>query len=127
VDALFTDYIVPQENGSHNGTEWVAVRNLYGIGLAASSDRAFSFNASHHTPRDLHETRHDHELRPRKETFLLLDYAMSGIGSNSCGPELLPAYRFSEKSFRFRIRLSPWYRETTPLETLVGTALPGME
>lgn len=127
VDALFTDYIVPQENGSHNGTEWVAVRNLYGIGLAASSDRAFSFNASHHTPRDLYETRHDHELRPRKETFLLLDYAMSGIGSNSCGPELLPAYRFSEKSFRFRIRLSPWYRETTPLETLVGTALPGME
>ena len=124
VDELFTDYIMPQENGSHDGTDWVSLRNLYGVGLVASSESPFSFNASHHTPQDLFTTKHDHELRARRETFLHLDYRMNGIGSNSCGPELLEAYRFLEKSFNFRVRLTPWHKEETPIERIVGTALP---
>ena len=27
------------------------------------------------------------------------DYKQSGVGSNSCGPQLLPQYRFDEEEF----------------------------
>ncbi len=34
-----------------------------------------------------------------------VDYMQSGIGSNSCGPELLPQYRLDEPEFRFAVTL----------------------
>jgi len=36
---------------------------------------------------------------------------MSGVGSNSCGPELLEKYRLSKKSFTFRFRIKPVFKE----------------
>ena len=32
---------------------------------------------------------------------------MSGVGSNSCGQELLPQYRLEEEAFTFRFTLLP--------------------
>jgi beta-galactosidase len=37
---------------------------------------------------------------------LCVDYMMSGVGSSSCGPELLEKYRLSEKDIRFDILIS---------------------
>lgn len=37
--------------------------------------------------------------------MVCLDYAMSGIGSNSCGPRLKEKYQFNEPKFKFHIRL----------------------
>jgi len=68
---------------------------------------SFSFNASHYTPEDLTEAMHPYELKRREETILHIDYRMSGLGSNSCGPELLPKYRLAENEFRFRIGIRP--------------------
>ncbi|WP_312875652.1 glycoside hydrolase family 2 TIM barrel-domain containing protein [Paenibacillus planticolens] len=107
VDQLFENYLMPQENGSRYGTEWLLVTNALGMGLKIDGDREFSFNAAHYTPEQLEEAGHPHELTKRKETILHLDYKMSGSGSNSCGPDLLPAYRLEEKEFAFAIRLRP--------------------
>ena len=32
---------------------------------------------------------------------------MSGVGSNSCGPELLKQYRLDETAFSFTLHLKP--------------------
>ena len=32
-------------------------------------------------------------------TILNIDYKMSGVGSNSCGPLLLETYQFNDKKF----------------------------
>ena len=58
-------------------------------------------SASHYTAQDLDAAQHDWELQPRAETVLRIDYRVSGIGSNSCGPELLPQYRLSEKQMAY--------------------------
>lgn len=50
---------------------------------------------------------HPHELTKREETIVHLDYATSGIGSNSCGPELLTQYRLNQKDIKFNIRMKP--------------------
>lgn len=111
VDSLFVPYVMPQENGSHDGTEWVSVTNEQGMGLKFTGPQPFSFNASHFTPEDLTEAQHTYELKPRKETIVHVDYKMSGVGSNSCGPELLDIYRLDEKEFSFEIAITPVFKE----------------
>jgi len=104
----FEHYVRPQENMAHTDTKWVTVSNFEGHGLlAASTGKDFSFNCAHFTAKQLTETPHDYELEPLAKTVLNLDYRHNGIGSNSCGPELLEKYRLSEKEFRFSIRLVP--------------------
>ncbi|WP_159886235.1 glycoside hydrolase family 2 TIM barrel-domain containing protein [Paenibacillus puerhi] len=111
VDEMSENYIMPQETGSRYDTEWAIVSTELGMGLHFEAPGGFSFNASHYTPQDLTEARHTYELVKRKETIVQLDYKMSGIGSNSCGPELLEPYRLSEKEFAFELRIKPVFKE----------------
>lgn len=92
VDEMFENYIMPQENGSRYGTEWAIVSNEQGMGMKFSGSDDFSINVAHYTPEDLTLAVHDYELVRRKETIVNLDYKISGVGSNSCGPELLVPY-----------------------------------
>lgn len=112
VDEMFQSYVMPQENGSRYGADWAIVSNLLGMGLKFVSDAEhFSFNASHYLPADLTEAAHTYELAPRKETIVQLDYKLSGVGSSSCGPELLKQYRLDEKEFTYNLRISPVFKE----------------
>ena len=47
------------------------------------------------------------ELKESENTVLCLDYAQSGMGSNSCGPDLLEKYKVNEDEFEFRMKLIP--------------------
>ena len=38
---------------------------------------------------------------------MCLDYKMSGVGSNSCGPVLLEKYQLKEEKFSFTFGLAP--------------------
>ncbi|NLZ80817.1 MAG: DUF4981 domain-containing protein [Clostridiales bacterium] len=101
------DYIKPQENGSHYGCDYVKVTASNGNGLFIYSDQAFSYNISPYTQEELTRKQHNFELEESSSTILCLDYTMSGIGSNSCGPKLLDKYRFDESEFTFRFKLVP--------------------
>ncbi|NIK78587.1 beta-galactosidase [Paenibacillus castaneae] len=111
VDEMFEHYIMPQENGSRFGTERAMVTNALGMGLAFQSSEPFSFQTAHYTSEDLTAAAHTYELVKRKETIVHLDYAMSGVGSNSCGPQLLEQYRFDSKAFHFEIQFKPVFKE----------------
>lgn len=111
VNDMYVPYIMPQEHGSRYGTEWAIVSNEQGMGLRFASSEPFSFNASHFAPEDLTNATHEPELSPRKETIVHLDYRMSGVGSNSCGPELADKYRLGEKRFRFELSILPVFKE----------------
>lgn len=101
----YEDYIKPQENGSHYGCKEVFVENERGDGISAFSTKGFSFNISRYTDMELTKKMHDYELEEAPYTVLHLDYAMAGIGSNSCGPRLAEKYRFNEPEFDFNIRI----------------------
>jgi beta-galactosidase len=107
VDEMHEDYLMPQENGSRYSTEWATVTGADGTGILIAGMDSFSFNISHYTPEDLTEAMHPYELKKRDETILHIDYKMSGLGSNSCGPELLLKYRLVETAFRFRVGIRP--------------------
>lgn len=109
VKDLHEDYIMPQENGSHFDCDYVELYNgRYGI--AAVSETPFSFQASNYTQEMLAQAKHNYELEESDSTVLCIDYALNGIGSNSCGPEVLAAYRFDEKKFQFGFTLVPYVK-----------------
>ncbi len=99
VDSLFEDYIRPQENGSHMGCSMVECCSVKAFG------NDFSFNASHYSVDELSTKKHNYELEKDEAIYLHLDYKMSGVGSNSCGPELIEKYRFDENEFTFALHL----------------------
>ena len=104
VDAMHEDYLMPQENSSHMGCRYVTLTDG-AYALTAAGETPFSFNVSPYTQEELREKRHNYELSPCGSTVFCLDYKMSGVGSNSCGPELLPQYRLEEAEFDFSFSL----------------------
>lgn len=105
VDELHEDYLKPQENGSHYGCSYLTIGDER-TALFISSD-SFSFNASRYTQEELTKKAHNFELEESPYTVLCVDYKVSGIGSNSCGPELLPQYRLDEEEFTWNFTITP--------------------
>ena len=109
VGDLHEDYIRPQENGSHYDCEYVELNNSR-YGIVASAEKAFSFNASYYTQEELEKKTHNYELIESDSVVFCVDYALNGIGSNSCGPVVLEQYRFDDVLFRFRFTLVPYVK-----------------
>jgi len=109
VGDLHEDYIRPQENGSHYDCEYVELNNSR-YGIVASAEKAFSFNASYYTQEELEKKTHNYELIESDSVVFCVDYALNGIGSNSCGPVVLEQYRFDDVLFRFQFTLMPYVK-----------------
>jgi beta-galactosidase len=103
---MYVDYIKPQENGSHCACDYI---DLSGpdAAVCVESEEPFSFSALHYTEEELTVKKHDFELEDAGCTVLCLDMAQSGIGSNSCGPELLPKYRLDAQTLSVKLRITP--------------------
>ena len=109
VGDLHEDYIRPQENGSHYDCEYVELNNSR-YGIVAFAEKAFSFNASYYTQEELEKKTHNYELIESDSVVFCVDYALNGIGSNSCGPVALDQYRFDDVLFRFQFTLIPYVK-----------------
>lgn len=106
----FEHYVRPQENSAHADTRWLTLATAAGHGVAVTMKSApLSFNCCRFTPEQLMATRHDYELVPLHGTVLNIDYRHTGIGSNSCGPQLAKQYRFEEREFEFSFTLTPCF------------------
>ena len=102
----YVDYIRPQENGSHFGCEYFKIADS-DKSIEITAETPFCFNASPYTQEELTLKRHDFELEESKFSVLCVDYKQNGIGSNSCGPELIEKYRFDDEAFSFCFTLTP--------------------
>ncbi|RKI41824.1 DUF4981 domain-containing protein [bacterium D16-51] len=106
VRSLHEDYLRPQENGSHYGCDYVTAENKMAA-LTIAGMETFSFNASFYTQEELSEKAYNYQLEESSYTVLCADYRQSGIGSNSCGPQLAEKYQLNENEFCFRIWIIP--------------------
>lgn len=97
---LHEDYIKPQENGSHWNCSHLSVGDL-----EVSSGQPFAFNVSEYTIEELASKAHNFELEKEPALVVCLDYKQSGVGSNSCGPELKKQYRLDETEWNWEILL----------------------
>lgn len=96
-DGEYVNYIMPQEHGNHIKTKVLDIKN----GLSFEAAENMEFNVSHYTAEMLMQACHQDELTKSDCTNIRIDYKNSGVGSNSCGPELLEKYRLAEKEIHF--------------------------
>lgn len=100
-DREYIDYIKPQEHGNHIKTKYIKFKN----GLTFETKGVMEFNVSSYSSQTLMNTMHSHELKKDGLTHVRIDYKNSGIGSASCGPELMEKYRLSEKEIHFEFTI----------------------
>ncbi len=97
-ESEYVNYIMPQEHGNHIKTKFLKMDG----GLYFEADEEMEINVSRYTSKMLMQAKHQDELIKDESTIIRIDYKNSGIGSNSCGPELLEKYRLSEKDIHFK-------------------------
>lgn len=104
-------YIRPQESGNRTDVRYAAVRNSAGAGLMFLADFApFNFGAKEYSDQALAEFRHREDIVKESEVnYYSVDGFTGGVGSASCGPMTLPAYRLKcNRSYTYSFKMIPF-------------------
>jgi beta-galactosidase len=107
VEELQTPYLRPQENGNRRDVRWATIGDGRGTALRLEGEPTFDLTVRPWTSEQLDQARHPTDLRPDDRVWVNLDHAQQGIGSASCGPGVLPAYRLDPAPATFAARLLP--------------------
>ncbi len=102
-------YLVPQEFGLRTGCRWFEVIDPTAdeaVRIEALEPSTLHFSAVHHLPEDLFEAATVGELRRRDGLVVCVDTAHRGLGTASCGPDVLPRYRIAPGVHVFAYRVS---------------------
>jgi beta-galactosidase len=105
VAGQYVPYIMPQEHGNHVEVRWLTLTNGRGATFRVQAEGPLEFSASHFTAQDLYAAKHTYDLKPRPETILNLDFRQRGLGTQSCGPDALPAYKIEPGTYQWNYRL----------------------
>ncbi len=108
---LAMPYLRPQEAGSRYDCREVELF-WEKLGCHIQLPEGSSCQLSLYSREQLERTAHREDLEAEAHPWLYLDYRQNGIGSDSCGPGLSPAYQFNEKQFQFALSLEPFLIET---------------
>lgn len=92
----YVNYVMPQEYGNHT-----KVKKLEFDKISFTTDNEFEFSALEYSAEALYAAMHTNEIAKNDMTNLRIDYRVSGIGSNSCGPQLLRQYRVEEQKMKY--------------------------
>ena len=98
--AEYVDYIVPQEHGNHYNTKYLKLGNYRFL-----AKDSFEIRVSDYSTKELDRKTHNFELVKDEFTNVRIDYKVSGIGSNSCGPQLLSQYRMRDAKVNFNFSI----------------------
>ena len=103
---MFYEYVSPQENGERCGVSHLSLFGQNGekLSVYAKGD-FFSFKVNDFIGKDLQSVRHITDLKRGETLELAIDGYFSGVGSNSCGPDLPEDKRVTDKVLQFGVCL----------------------
>jgi beta-galactosidase len=113
VEGLQTPYVMPQENGRRAGVRWAELTGAGGglriEALPAHDDdpETFGLTVRRWTSADLDAARHPADLVPGDRVHLTVDLAHRGVGTASCGPDVLPHHELHAAPVSLRLALTP--------------------
>lgn len=107
VEEWQTPYLRPQENGQRADVRWAEFTAADGSGLRVEGAPVIGVTARRWSTGALDAARHTGELVDDGRVHLHLDAAQQGIGTGSCGPGALPAYRLGAATTTFGVVLRP--------------------
>ena len=95
-------YLVPQEFGLRTECEWIEfVASNTTVRIDVLEPATLHFSAVHHTPLQLFEALDATQLVTSENLIVHLDVAHRGLGTASCGPDVLPHYEVRAGTFEF--------------------------
>ena len=111
IDKLNVVYSRPQETGHRSELRSLVISDGTSERLGVTtwpnkSRHRPGFTLSAYTPQQLDRARHPHELVPGDQVYLFIDEAVHGIGSRSCGVDVLPEHALwpSQRQFGVEFR-----------------------
>jgi beta-galactosidase len=110
-------YLVPQEFGLRTDCRWFEfVDHATGetVRLDVLDPLVLHVSATRFTAADLYTAAHETDLRPGRSLVVHADVAHRGLGTASCGPDVLDRYRLTPGRYRFSYRLSRTVPERAP-------------
>ena len=106
-------YLVPQEFGLRTDCRWFEfIDSSTGavLRLDVLDPTSMHISATRFTTEDLYAAGHETDLRPRRGLVIRADVAHRGIGTGSCGPDVLDRYRIAPGTHRFTYRITSGVR-----------------
>jgi len=101
-------YLVPQEFGLRTECRWLELvdRDSERTLRIEAHGPPLHMSATRHTPAELFAAGSASDLHARADVVVCLDVAHRGIGTASCGPDVLSTYRIEPGRYEFGYRLS---------------------
>jgi beta-galactosidase len=103
-------YLVPQEYGRRGETRWVQLRdplssaaNQQALEVRAIEPATFSFSVSPYSTEQLFRCANAADLVPEDVLWLHVDLVHRGLGTASCGPDVLPEYKIAPGAYEFAV------------------------
>jgi len=93
IDELHVPYIRPQESGGRADVRWLELTAVEGRTVRIELGAPAQVSVSRYSAEDLTLATHASDLLPSGRLFVTLDAAHRGLGTASCGPDTLPAFR----------------------------------
>ncbi|SER61216.1 glycoside hydrolase family 2 TIM barrel-domain containing protein [Salisediminibacterium halotolerans] len=107
VDEMYTPYEFPQENGNRHQVEWAAVKNGLGRGIKLDFPEKMDISALPYSREQLEEKDHAYQLEKEAGIHVHVNAKQHGLGSASCGPDVLAEHRLTSGPFTFQFTLTP--------------------
>ena len=102
-------YLVPQEFGLRSDCRWfecVESRTGRTVRIDVIAPVALHISATRFTDAELHAAAHETDLPRGRKLIVKLDVAHRGVGTASCGPDVLSRYEIPTGKHAFAYRLS---------------------
>ena len=100
-------YLVPQEFGLRTDCRWFDIGDgTRTLRIEAIAPSTVHVSATHLTAHDLYAATTETELWPRAELVVHVDAAHRGLGTASCGPDVLPQYELPAGEYQLAYRLT---------------------
>jgi evolved beta-galactosidase subunit alpha len=101
IPSLFTPYIYPQDNGNRMDCKELILSGTGTPEVMILSEEGLNFSIWPFNGKKIDEAKHTVDLTEDDYYTLNLDYALTGLGSNSCGPLVSEKYRVGHQGFSY--------------------------
>ena len=114
---LFEQHVVPQDNGNHSDTRWLALTSDKStVGLFVTMQEPFNFSVYNYDDDNLTAARRINQLNPTDFMTVHVDYKQAPIGTATCGPGVDEKYVLGNQVYEYTVLLRAFDKSQDPIE-----------
>jgi len=99
--------VIPQDNSNQSDVRWASATSIEGVGFMFRGEKPINFSAYPYDDADITVARHLNELNEADFVTVNCDALITGLGTATCGPGILPQYVAHTGKHKFSITYRP--------------------